>query len=455
MIGKIREVYYRMFSNEDVRDKWFIVRHIEAHRVSKGYLDIVAGERYFEGKHDILNHKRTAIGKDGQNTVINNLPNNRIVDNQYRKMVVKKSNYLVGKPISVVAENPEYSALLGGIFNRRFGRVFKNVCVDSLNFGIGYLFVGIDEGKVCFNRLKASEIIPIWADGGHERLDMAIRVYSSVKYGAFSDEVLQKVEVYRRGGIDYFEYNSGVLKPCEPYHRDYFYKGEDGFNWDCIPIVAFKYNSLEIPLLNMVKSLQDGVNAILSSFQNNMEEDARNTIMVLVNYDGENLGEFRQNLATYGAVKIRNVDGNQGDVRTLQVEVNCENYKAILELFKKAIIENAMGYDAKDDRVSSNANMLNIKSMYSDIDLDANGMEVEFQASLEEIIWFVNAHLFNSVVGNFEGEKVEFIFNRDMLMNESEVIDNLNKSVGILSKETIVANHPWVNEVDLEIARLG
>jgi SPP1 family phage portal protein len=172
-----------------------------------------------------------------------------------------------------------------------------------------------------------------------------------------------------------------------------------------------------------------------------------------VNYDGENLGEFRKNLATYGAVKVKTVDGAAGDLKTLQIEVNAENYKAIIEIFKKAIIENAMGYDAKDDRLSGNPNQMNIQSMYSDIDLDANEMETEFQASFEELLWFINMHLYNVGLGDFETEDVEVIFNRDILINESEGIDNVNKSVGALSDETLVANHPWVDDPQKELER--
>jgi SPP1 family phage portal protein len=245
-------------------------------------------------------------------------------------------------------------------------------------------------------------------------------------------------------------------KPNEPYFtvRDADGKNEQAFNWSRIPLIPFKYNSEEIPLIRNIKSLQDGLNLILSNFQNNMEEDARNTILVLVNYDGENLAEFRKNLAAYGAVKLKTVDGAPGDLRTLTVEVNAENYKAILEIFKKAIIENAMGYDAKDDRLGSNANQLNILSMYSDIDLDANEMETEYQASFEELIYFINLHLTNTGAGDFEGEPFEIIFNRDMLISESDIISNIKGSVGILSDETLVANHPWVNDVQAELKRI-
>ena len=208
-------------------------------------------------------------------------------------------------------------------------------------------------------------------------------------------------------------------------------------NWDRIPLIPFKYNKREIPLLNRVKSLQDGINTLLSDFENNMQEDARNTILVLKNYDGQNLGEFRRNLATYGAVKVR----EDGGVETLSVEVNSENYKSILELLKKALINNARGYDAKDDRMGNNPNQMNIQSMYSDIDLDANGMETEFQAAFEELLWFVNMDLANRGKGDFEGEEITITFNRDILINESESIDNCSKSIGILSNEKIGRAH--------------
>ena len=216
-----------------------------------------------------------------------------------------------------------------------------------------------------------------------------------------------------------------------------------------------KYNESESPLLRRVKSLQDGINVMLSDFENNMQEDARNTILVIKNYDGTNLGEFRRNLAAYGAVKVRYDGETKGGVETLEVKVNAENYKVILELFKKALIENGMGFDAKDDRLSGNPNQMNIQSMYSDIDLDANDMETELQAAFADILWFVNVYLANTGLGDFFNEQVNVIFNRDMLMDESSIIANCRQSVGILSDETIIGQHPWVDDVQQELERLA
>lgn len=444
-----------------ITDEEYILNEINQFKLSQKRKEMLDGEKYYTGRHDILSRKRTVIGEKGELEEVKNLPNNRIVDNQYKKMVDQKNNYLLGQPISIQCENEEYTKLLNQVFNKKFQRLMKSVGEDSLNCGIGWLFVYYNEhGELAFKKIKPFEIIPLWADAEHTILDGAIRIYEVIAYEGRQEKVIQKVEVYDDKGITFFEMTEGgSLKPVEPFVQNYFtITTEDGtevgYNWTKIPLIPFKYNSKEIPLIKMVKTLQDGLNIIESNFQNNMEEDTRNTILVLKNYDGQNLGEFRKNLATYGAVKVRTVDGADGNVDKLIIEVNAENYKAIIELFKKAIIENAMGYDAKDDRLAGNPNQMNIQSMYSDIDLDANGMETEFQASFEELLWFINCHFANVGLGDFEGEVVDVIFNRDILISEGEVIDNCQKSVGILSDETIVANHPWVDDPLAELERL-
>ncbi len=416
------------------------------------------GRKYLMGEHDILKRKREVIGVNGQIDTVENLPNNKIVDNQYRKLVVQKNNYLLGKPVTFDADNFEYVKCVANLIDKNFNRLIKNIGEDALCCGVGWMFVNYNSnGELSFKRLDPCEIIPGWADAEHTQLDYVVRVYEVTCYEGdtyFLERVVRCVEIYEKSGVRYFTFQNGKLIPEAPYFTSYFNLDGVEFNWDRIPIIPFKYNR-EIPLISLVKSLQDGLNLIESNFQNHMQEDQRNTILVLVNYDGENLGEFRKNLAEYGAVKVNTIDKAPGDVRTLQVDVNSENYRTILSIFKKAIIENAMGYDAKDDRLGGNANQMNIQSMYSDIDLDANAMETEFQASFEDLFWFLDNHFYNTGVGDFFDDKIKIIFNRDILINESEAISNCVKSQGILSDATVLANHPWVDDLLGEINRLN
>ena len=157
-------------------------------------------------------------------------------------------------------------------------------------------------------------MIPGWRDAEHTILDFAIRIYPVLTYNGVSEEEEFRVEVYDQKGVHYFRFD-GSLTPCEPYHEPYFTMTIDGessaYNWSKIPLIPFKYNSHEVPLINKVKSLQDGLNLMLSDLENNLQEDVRSTILVLHEYDGENLGEFRRNLSTYGAVKVRSYGGRQ------------------------------------------------------------------------------------------------------------------------------------------------
>lgn len=440
------------------KDIEFIQNEIYQFFNSKKRADMMTGERYYVNNHDILQRKIMAIGEGGELQEVKHLPNNKVIDNQYAKMVDQKNNYLLGKPPTFKSENEEYTEKINLIFGPSFLRTLKAIGEDSLNCGLGWLYIHYDDnGDLAFKRIRPHELIPIWRDAEHTILEMAIRVYPVLHHQDNQEKVIYKVEVFDKTGISYFEYDD-AFKPAEPYHADYFTVNDgetaNGYNWSKIPLVAFKYNNKETPLINRVKSLQDGINVMLSDFENNMQENANNTILVLKNYEGENLGEFRRNLATFRAINIHASSEGGGGVDTLKIDVNPDNYQLILAYLKKALIENAMGYDAKDDRMAGNPNQMNIQSMYSDIDLDANGTEVEYKAAMEQVIWFVNSHLANTGQGDFTGENVDIIFNRDVLINESEAIANLRQSVGLLSTETIIAQHPFVTDPQAELERL-
>lgn len=415
------------------------------------------GERYYKNDQDILRRKRMAIGPDGSLEEIKNLPNNKIVDNQYALRVDQKVNYLLGRPVSFSCENEQHLKLLRQRFGPGFQRTLRYLGEDALNSGIAWLYVYCDEaGELSFRRLPGYEILPFWADDDHTKLDAAARLYRQEVWEGLAKKTVERVELYKPEGIYRYLLDGSTLIPdgsagqYAPYLTVEGEQGPEPYAWQRFPLIPFKYTKQELPLLSRVKSLQDGINAILSDFENNTQEDARNTILVLKDFDGQNLGEFRRNLALYGAVKIR----SEGGVSTLTVTVNAENYKVILELFKKALIENARGFDAKDQRLSGSPNQLNIRSMYSDMDLDANGMESEFQAAFEQLLWFVHQDAKTKGLGDFEADPVTVIFDRDILLNESEAIANCASSTGILSEQTILEQHPWTKDAKTELARL-
>ena len=304
----------------------FFAAEIKEWKNSQRRKDQVIGDLYYEGQHDILQRQRTIIGENGQLQVVTNLPNNRLIDNQYALMVDQKTNYLVGKPFTLNCQDKGYTDALGKVFNKRFYRLLKYVCEDALNGGLGWLYPYYNEaGELSFKHFPAYDILPFWADDDHTILDCAIRYYTQEVWNGYQKEKVEKVEIFKADGIYRYIYqNDMLIADVEAgEHENYFMVEEEGqepkgFNWTRIPLVPFKYNKQEIPLIRRVKTLQDGINTMISDFENNMQEDARNTILVLKNYDGENLGEFRHNLSTY---VIRDYAEFQGIMGSEQPEI--------------------------------------------------------------------------------------------------------------------------------------
>ena len=406
---------------------------------------MITGDRYYHGDQDILKRERMVIGEDGDLEKVENLPNKKIVDNQYQKMVDQKVNYLFSKPLTFNCDDEKYVNDLKEIFGSyKFQRTLKNLAKDFINCGIGWLYVYINSlNQIAFKKLKPFEILPFWKDDEHTILDFAVRVYNILYYEGHSKKIIRKAEVYSNKGVERYTINGTTLEKDDNKIRNY------GYKWNRIPLIAFKANTDEIPLIKKVKCLQDGINELLSDFANNVSEDVRTTVLVLKNYDGENLADFRRKLATYGTVKVRTVDGSQGGVDTLKIEVNPENYRLILSILSKELIKNASGYDVDELKSGTTPNQMTIKSIYNDIDLDSNEIETEFQASFEEVLEFFN--LWKSRGSN---SPLEVIVDRDTVVIESQVIADIKNSVGILSKETLVAQHPYVTNVEEELKKI-
>lgn len=419
--------------------------------------DMITGLAYYSDRQDIEQKSRRAIGPNGNPVDVHNLPNFKIMDNQYGILVDQKNNYLLGCPVEIKTEGKDdgYTKALDEIFTDDYWETMQATGENSINCGVAWQFVYVGaDGKLRVKMLRGDRVLPFWADEEHKTLDAALYVYPVTVYRGRTPETVYKAEYYTKNGIQYYVYDNQRLIP-DSEKTDATYLTVDGkpMNWREVPLVAFKRNRQEQPLICKVKCLQDALNQLTSWFADTTSEDIRNTVLVLYNYDGEDLGEFRRNLMTYGAVKIRRDDGQNGGVEALHVEVNPENFQLIQNLLKRAIIENGRGFDAKDERFTSGtANQMNIQAAYSDIDLDANQMETQFKASLRRLMGFVDTYL--AAKGIKATSKVEFVFNRDMLTNEAETIANCRNSVGILSDETIISNHPWTTDTAKELERV-
>ena len=186
-------------------DKEFLEKEIARWKNSPHRIMQIKGHLYYDNEHDILTRKRTMIGEGGKLQEVENLPNNRLIDNQYAKMVNQKANYLLGQPFAIEGENTGYVELLKEVFNKRFMKTLKNGGKAALNGGLAWLYpYYTDAGELAFRLFPSYEILPFWKDSEHTILDFAVRLYQVMGYEGTIPKVIEKVEIYDLTGIHKF-----------------------------------------------------------------------------------------------------------------------------------------------------------------------------------------------------------------------------------------------------------
>ncbi len=416
---------------------------------------MLEGCQYYRGDADILQKERTIIGEHGRQETVQNLANNKLVHNFLRKLTDQKTDYLLSKPMSIQTKNEQYLQLMNDIFDMSMLRKIKNLGKEAINKGLAWMHVFYDDnGQLSFKKIPSEECIPLWRDNDHTDLDAFIRVYEIEAYEGKLKKTITKVEFWDTSGVKRYVLDGNLIPDVEAGEEESHFSVVDGSetkpaNWERTPFICFKYNDEELPLIKFVKSLVDDYNKHKSDNSNNLE-DLPNSIYVVKNYSGTNGGEFRKNISQYRVVFVE----NEGGVDTVSIELNTEAYKEHVERTRKDIYEFGRGVDTQQKEIGNSPSGIALKFLYADLDMDCNGIETEFQASLEQLRWFIDAHITNTTGQDYSGEKVDFIFNRDIPINETEAITNAKNSISIISDETIRANHPWVTDTQEETKRM-
>ncbi len=410
---------------------------------------MLTGQRYYQNACDILRRKRWIVGEDGAPKIDPTLTNCRIAHGIVRKLVDQKCQYLFGRPFTVRADEDGFRKELEAFFDREMRNRIKNLCKEAVNKGIAWLQVFPDGQRLGCRKIPSEQVIPLWRDDEHSALDAVIRVFRQDRFQGMKKQTVTCVENWRPDGVDCWIYQGGDLVP-DPERRQKSHLRIDGkpYNFTRVPFIPFKYNEEELPLLRFIKPLVDDYDLLKSDDANTLL-DSPNAIMVLQNYDGQDLGEFRRNLAQYKAVKV--TDNGGLDIKNASVQTDAIN--AHLERTRKDLYEAARGVDTQRQS-TGNLSGVALKFLYADLDLDCSGIETEFAAGFEQLFHFVRVWAQLAGRGDFSGEGAAIILNRDILINEAEAIEGCLQSENILSKQTILENHPWVQSAREEEKRL-
>lgn len=422
-----------------------IKEYIDKHDTSK----MNEGVRYYFNESDIVNRQIYTYEND-RKVVDEDATNNKMPTGWHKTLVDQKVSYLAGKPATINSKKDEDPALerITEILEEEFDDTLPELVKHASNKGKEWLHVYLDDiGDFDYIIVPAQEGIPIYDNTKRKNLIGFIRYYEL-------DDGTKKIELWDDQQVTFYEESEEGLVMDVNYGENpqsHFYYGDSGYGWGKVPFIEFKNNEEAVSDLTFYKKLIDVFELLFSDAANTIE-DVQKFIYVLMGYEGTSLEEFVTNLKRYRTVKTDGEPGSGVDIKQGEVPINSTD--SVLDRLTDLIYQSGQGVDVSSDKFGNNPTGVSLQFLYSFLDMKANTLERKFSKSLKQLIWFVCEYL--SIAENIQADYLDysFTFNKSMITNETEQIDSANSSLGVVSRKTVLENHPLVTDVQEELKRL-
>lgn len=391
--------------------------------------------------------------------------NNRIPHGYHKEIVDQATNYLVGKRFDVLYDEEitdEVALLLDGVMfkdNELHIKTSEYLGEMQLkHYGWWYVFQD-EDGSFRFEKIDTEELTAIYDTTIDNNITAMIREYSEMQYNDKTDdfEYITYVAVYSNKEVTIFTLNkSGKLEEVEKKpllsKEIEFVDGTTEITgtgeWHGVPFIPIEFDEYEKTQLDFYKDFIDMIDIDISDLANNIQ-DIQEVIWVLENYAGQDLRDFMEDLRQNKSIKV----GAGGSVDALKNEIPTDARKELFQTLQKSIYKFGQGVDL-DVASISNVAQETLTIMFSRLDLKCDNFEIRLTKSIRELYNFLSDYLYYATGVEIDLSEVEITFNRDIIINESSRIENLVKSTNILSEKTILSNHPYVKDVNMEMELL-
>lgn len=434
--------------------KKLIKKYTENH--SSVIQKIEIAERYYRKENDIKYTEAKKEAEDAENPL--RTADNRIPSNFYKLLVNQKAAYAFTERVVFDTGNDDLNNLIKQTLGDSFRKKCKSLCVQAANAAAGWLhYWKGDDGKFHYAVMDSKQIIPVWTRDLEKELYAVLRTYSMIDETDGNTYIIYEIwtenlcESFRRKsdeGLDMLGYfYQHLVIDIDTGAKEYQPVYEHGFGE--VPFIFFNNNDEGTNDLTDIKELIDAYDKVFSGFLNDLE-DIQELIFIITNYggDADNALQILQEMKTK---KIINVESEGADdksgVSTLAIEIPVAARKEMLEITRKAIFEQGMGIDP-DPQNFGNSSGVALQYLYSLLELKTGVMETEFEVSFNRL-----ARAILKFYGR-SADKLEQIWTRTSVTNDAEMADIAQKSKNVISDETIVRKHPWVDDPELELKRL-
>lgn len=412
--------------------------------------EMIQGDNYYNNDNDIKARK-LYYWENGVQVEDELKTNNTLSHNWHKLLVDQKAAYLCGKKISFLASGDgatekQFADIINDVLEDDFDDEAVELIKEASNKGLSWLHLYIDKiekgiGKFKYMKIPSEEVIGIWDTVRQKELVEVIRYYTMTN--ANGDDFI-KAEWWTAEDVTYFvEVETGgefVLDPdYENNPAPHYYKNGKGTGWGKVPFACFKNNEECKNDLTFYKELIDIYDLINSDIANDFAE-IQKLITIIKGYDGTDNKELLENLRYHKLIKV----SEGGGIDTLDRDIPITAFNEFADRLEENIFLFGQGVNVKSNEFG-NATGVALKFMYGLLDLKSGIVERKFRKGLRDVIEFVAMYEKIALNKIYDPSKIKIVFNKSMILNEAEMVEMASKSKGIISDDTLIANHPFVD----------
>ena len=363
-------------------------------------------------------------------------PNNKIANAYASYITDTLVGYFIGEPITYTANDNVLIQDLNMILEYNDeadenAELAKNASI----YGVAYemLYLSEEDKMIRFKSLNPKEVIPIFDKTVEQNLLAVMRYYEDYDY--VEDNTYTIVEVIDSKTVRRYKLDTG-LSLLEEYPH-YF---------SMVPVAIFKNNEDETGDFEQVISLIDAYDKMESDSLNDFEYFV-DAYLALYGFtaDAEDIAQMKENRV------LLMDEGTSAEWLIKQTsDAYVENMKNRLD---KDIHKFAKCPNMSDEEFASNASGIAIKFKLLGTENLVSIKERKFKRGLQQRLELMS--MINSVLREgFDWRAIDIVFTRNIPSNDTDIANMVNTLKDIVSEETLLAQIPFVEDVQTELEKL-
>lgn len=398
----------------------FITDDINSERKRKAAL----GQRYYEGKHDILNYKLYYYNSEGKLIEDTTRSNIKISHPFFTELVDQCVQYMLsGKESFVKSKDSNLQAELDKYFDDDFKAELSDTLTDVCAGGFGYMYSYKNaDDRTAFVYADAMGVVEVRAKDTDDHAEYIIYWYiDRIDKGK---KKVKRIQVWDKTNVTYYaQIDNGKIEldqsePVNPRpHIVYTKDDEEGRFGDSlgyIPFFRMDSSRKQVSHLKPIKALIDDYDLMACGMSNNLQ-DISEGLYVVKGFQGENLEEMIQNIKTKKHIGVE----PDGDVDIKTIDIPHEARKAKLDIDEKNIYRFGMGFNSAQLGDGNITNIV-IKSRYALLDLKCGKLEIKLRSFLKQLVKIVLQEINQTKGSDYQLSDVYFEFDREVMTNASD-----------------------------------